>query len=188
MDDDVTRRITTLLQGIQGGNKGDEARLFEEVYDVLRRQAHGAWRERAEHTLQPTALVHEAYLRLVKSGELERAVNRRHFFFAASRAMKQILIEHARGRLALKKGGHRQRVPLDETLDLLEKSHGTELLDLQEALSELNSLDRRQCNIVELRLFAGLEFDDIARQLELSKSTIEKEFRAARAWLNLRLS
>ena len=156
-------------------------RLSELVHDELRRVAGGLMRrERADHTLQPTALVHEAYLRLVD----ETAVaweNRAHFFGVAARAMRQILIEHARRRGAAKRGGGWQRLTLDGLQ--IAAASDVEVLELEEALQQLEKMDERMARVVELRLFGGLKVDEVARVLGISRRTVYVDWRVARLWL-----
>jgi len=182
------RDITTLLNAIRSGDEQARHALFNHVYDdlvdIARRQMRA---ERGGHTLQTTALVHEAYLKLNKGNVLESIENRRHFYASVMCVMRQLLIEHARARQAKKRSGDGSRVLLDAVLDELEYVHQVDYLDLDDALVELSRLDERQCRIVELRFLGGLEVAEVALQLGVSKSTVEKDFRSARAWLNARL-
>jgi len=168
------------------GDPGAAERLLPLVYAELRGLAGGIFRgQRADQTLQPTALVHEAFLRLVDQENL--SVNdRAHFRSLAAQAMRQILTDHARRRRARKRGGDRERSTLVEP-PTPEGGEGLDLLALDEVLAKLERLDARQHRIVELRFFAGLEMEEIALVLDTSKSTVEREWRAARAWLGARL-
>jgi RNA polymerase sigma factor (TIGR02999 family) len=155
------------------------------VYDKLHRIAHGMMpRERSDHTLQPTALVHEAYFKLF-TGKPLQAPNRAYFFGAAANAMRQVLIDYARKVAARPEG---KRVPLlDGLLDTIKATHGSDMLDLNVALEELRQMHARQWEIVTLRFFGGLQWSEIATCLNVSMSTVEKDWQAARAWLYRRL-
>lgn len=174
--------LTQLLSRIQDGDEAASARVFELVYDELRRRADVQMRgERPGHTIQATALVHEAYLRLVGDTDPEWQ-NRAHFFSAAATAMRRILIDYARRRGARKRGGDAQRVPWDEVADLSEERLA-EGLAIHEALEKLETLDPRKARIVELRFFAGLGIDQVAEVLDLSVRTVKREWQFIRAWL-----
>jgi RNA polymerase sigma factor (TIGR02999 family) len=155
------------------------------VYDELRALAESYLRrERPDHTLQATALVHEAYMRLVKQEEVEWQ-NRAHFFAVAAQAIRRILVDHARGHQSGKRGGDRKRVRLDEDLTVPEPD--LDLLALDEALQELAHLHERQARIVELRFFGGLSLKEVAEYLGLSPRTIDGDWHMARAWLRCKL-
>ncbi len=141
--------------------------------------------ERAGATLQPTVLVHEAYLKLFERTSAGWN-DREHFFAVAAKAMRQILVDRARARARLKRGGERERVTLDERVASSSDAE-VDVLDLDELLSELAAQDERAARVVELRFFAGLEMEEVARALSISLSTAEREWRAARAWLGSRL-
>ncbi|MEQ8765043.1 MAG: ECF-type sigma factor [Planctomycetota bacterium] len=177
---DMTRLLTRAARG------HDEAvhELLPHVYGELRAVAARHLRRRVDASLEPTALVHEAYVRLF-DGETSWS-DRHHFFALAARVMRDLLTDRARRRAALKRGGAHDRV----TLQGLPGTDGVavDLIDLDEALGELERLDPRQHRIVELRYFGGLEMVDIASLLEISKSTVEREWRIARAWLGQRLA
>lgn len=180
-----TGPATVLIQRAGAGDRAAAEELLRVVYGELRELAASALsRERAGHTLQPTALVHEAWLRL--AGPDAGWNGRGHFFGAAARAMRQVLVDHARARNAAKRGGGRAAVELDEAL-LAWESRALDLLALDEALAELARVDERAVRIVELRFFAGLEMDEVARALELSLPTVERGWRMARLWLRARL-
>ncbi len=156
-----------------------------EVYDELRRIAQKAMNnERPGHTLQATALVNEVYLRLDASDR--RWNSRAHFFAAAAEAIRRILIDHARSRGAAKRGGALGRVPMDDSLAIA-GAGDIDLLDLDEALKDLNDMDPRMARVVELRFFGGLDVAEVADVLGFSKRTIENDWTAARAWLRSRL-
>lgn len=182
--DDLTR----LLAEVQDGQKGATDRLFEAVYQELREMARGRMRnEPAGHTLQPTALVHEAYLRLLQSpGSWQ---NRWHFFAAAAESMRRILIERARRVQRLKRGGGQERADADE-LERVAMPEGLstdEILVLDSALGELEATDPRKAEVVKLRFFAGLSIEEMADVLQVSASTVKNDWTFARAWLHRRL-
>jgi len=152
------------------------------VYKELRKLAHHYLRqERSDHTLQSTALVHEAYMRLAGQNPPEWQ-NRAHFFGIAAHIMRQILVEHARGRAAAKRGGGATRLALDESLAGT-KSADVDLIALDKALDNLTKLDVQQSRIVELRYFAGLTIEDTSEVLGISPATVKREWVTARAWL-----
>jgi RNA polymerase sigma factor (TIGR02999 family) len=152
------------------------------VYDELRRLAHHYLRrERSDHTLQSTALVHEAYVRLAGQNPPEWQ-NRAHFFGIAARIMRQILVEHARGRAADKRGGDPVRIELDES-QALAQAHDVDVIALDKALRKLSELDMQQGRIVELRFFAGLTIEDTSEVLGISPATVKRDWTTARAWL-----
>ena len=185
MDPALRGEVTQLLAGLgQGGAERDDAlnRLFGVVYAELRGLAAGLMRrERAGHTLQPTALVHEAYLRLV-GGDAIAWENRAHFFGVAATAMRRILVEHARRRAASKRGGRWQRVTLDEGIEG-GASMDLEILDLNRLLGRLGEMDGRMERVVELRVFCGMEMAEIAHILGVSERTVHNDWRVARMWL-----
>jgi RNA polymerase sigma factor (TIGR02999 family) len=171
-----------MLRAVERGEPGSAEQLFLLVYDELRRLA-GAYldHERLGHTLQPTALVHEAWMRLVDAETVEWQ-GRAHFLGIAARAMRQILVEHARGKQRLKRGGGWRRVELEPGLARAAEE-GPDLVALDRALERLAALSERQARIVELRFFGGLPVESVAYLLEVSKRTVEREWRFARAWL-----
>jgi len=153
------------------------------VYDELRRLAqHYLRRERADHTLQSTALVHEAYVRLVGQ-DSPPWQSRAHFFGIAARLMRQILVEHARAHHAAKRGGHHPFKLTLEDAAALPQAADVDLVALDDALRKLSAQDPRQGRIVELRFFAGLTIEDAAEVLEISRATVAREWTIARAWL-----
>jgi RNA polymerase sigma factor (TIGR02999 family) len=174
--------VTTLLRAWAQGDEAAGEALFPILYGELRRQA-GRYmrRERRSHTLQPSGLVHEAYLRLAGSPDLDWH-DRAHFFAIAARVMRQVLVDHARRRKAAKREGC--HVALD---DADAPAAPLELLDLESALKELVELDPRQARVVELRFFGGLDVDETADVLGLSPRTVKREWQTARAWLQHRL-
>lgn len=177
------RNVTDILQTSMPGDARVTDELFPLVYDELRRLAlQKLAADRPGQTLQPTELVHEAYLRLVEDPDL-RWENRAHFFAAAARVMRQILVDRARRRQALKRGGKRLRVNLEE-VDLASSEPPAELiLGLHEALERLERVDPRQARVVLLRYFAGLTIEETARSLGLSEATVSDEWKFAAAWL-----
>lgn len=183
--DEPHEEITLLLQEIAAGSEAAKEKLIALVYDQLHRMAGRLmpW-ERSNHTLQPTALVHEAYFKLFVGKPLQ-APNRAYFFGAAANAMRQVLIDYAHKIAARPEG---KRVPfLDGLLDTIKSTHGTDILDLNNALEELKSMHARQWGVVTLRFYGGLQWAEIATYLDVSASTVEKDWQAARAWLYRRL-
>jgi RNA polymerase sigma-70 factor, ECF subfamily len=179
--------ITSLLIDIREGKPGAEARLISEIYDDLRRVARRQMRhERPDHTLQPTALVHEAYCRLVRDGPMDWQ-NRAHFFATAAKAMRHILVDHARSRIADKRGGLQRQVTLEDH-NLRIELPGIDVLALDEALRKLAAFDERKCRIIELHFFGGLSFEEIAHVLQLSVRTVKGDWAFTRAWLKSELA
>ena len=178
-----TRSVTALLQAWHRGDVQARDRLMQVVYAELRRRAAAYLRrEPADHTLQPTALIHEAYLRLI---DQDRVVwqNRAHFFAVAAQMMRRILVDHARGHGRRKRSGAALRVTLDERIAAVDPHSGDNLLQIDQALAELMALDPRQGQIVELRYFGGLTETEVAAVLGLSRTTVTREWQTARAWL-----
>ncbi len=179
--------ITALLAQLSAGNRAAEDQLIPQVYGELRRlAARYMRRERGNHTLQPTALVNEAYTLLVQQTQVPWQ-SRAHFFATASQLMRNILVDHARRRLAAKRGGAQQQITLDEAL-LLSKDRTIDVLVLHEALEHLTQLDPRHARVVELHFFGGLNFDEIAEVLGISERTVKRDWSMARAWLKGELS
>jgi RNA polymerase sigma factor (TIGR02999 family) len=179
--------VTRLLGEIRGGSAGARDRLVGLIYEELRRMASGLVGRDARGSLPPTALVHEAFLRLEAGDVLGHAPNRRYLFAAAAQAMRRALVDHARARRAAKRGAGRQRVPLDDVLDDFERQH-LDVLALDEALDALHAADERQWLVVVLRFFGGLSVEEVAEALEVSVSSVEGDFRLARAWLRRHLA
>jgi RNA polymerase sigma-70 factor, ECF subfamily len=175
---------TRLLAKASTGDPDAVSALFSIVYDELRRAAASALRrERPNHTLQPTALVHETYLRLADEPGVWWE-NRAHFLAIASTAMRRILVEHARGRNAQKRGRGQPRLSLDDVDPAAPDTVGTlDLVVLDDALARLTNLDPRQARIVELRFFGGLTVDETATVIDASPRTVKREWQIARAWL-----
>lgn len=164
------------------------ARLMPIVYDELRRLAAGYLRrERPGQTIQATALVHEAYLRLVTE-QAHQWKNRTHFLAVAALSMRQILVQRARRRHAAKRGGDPERIALDDRLLASPHSPSLDVLALDEALDRLGALDARQARIVELRYFGGLTVEEIADELDISPATVKRHWTIARAWLKRELA
>jgi len=179
---DSSNQVTQLLIRWRGGDREALEALMPLVYDELRRLAHHYLRqERNDHTLQSTALVHEAYLRLAGQNPPEWQ-NRAHFFGIAAHLMRQILVEYARGRGAAKRGGSACRLTLDEGL-ALSTELSVDVVALDRALKELCALDEQQSRIVELRFFAGLTIEDTSNVLGISPATVKRDWVTARAWL-----
>ena len=178
--------VSSLLDDWSRGDRAALDRLLPLVYRELRgvaaRQLH---RERNGRTLQPTALVHEAYLRLVEQRDVDWQ-SRAHFFGVAAQVMRRILVDHARRQAARKRGDNLQRVPLEDVID---SSSTTEMpvIGLDEALTRLEHVDRGLARIVELRAFGGLTIDEAAHVLRVSPSTVKRDWRTAKAWLTREL-
>ena len=175
--------VTLLLAELANGKKDAADQLLPLVYDELRRVARRHLRhERIGHTLQPTALVHEAYLKLVNQRDVTWR-GRAHFIGVASRIMRRILVDHARKRLREKRGGGQENLPLNENLVGLSDRESEELIALDAAPTGLRSLDDRQSRIVEMRYFGGLTNEETAEVLGISARTVKREWAMARAWL-----
>ena len=175
--------VTRLLNAASGGDTPAADDLLPLVYDELRQLARSRMsRETPGQTLQPTALVHEAYLRLVGNGDVHWN-SRGHFFGAAARAMRRILVDRARRKQAAKRGGGQDRLPLESIDAVVTEPAPATMLALDAALRKLEERDPRKSRIVMLRYFAGLTIDQTARALSLAPTTIKDEWRFARAWL-----
>ena len=183
---DAPSDVTELLIAAQGGSPDAVSRLMPVVYEELRGLAAGYLRsERADHTLQTTGLVHEAYLKLVDQKRTTWK-NRSHFFGIAAQAMRRILVDHARRRLAAKRDGGRPVTLDDEVAGI--PGDTDEVLAVDEALERLAALDPRQSLIVELRYFAGLSVEETAEALEISPATVKRDWTSAKAWLQRELA
>ena len=193
MTGDPKKRVKGVISGLNGAGEVDRAtaeELFPVVYEELRRLAKGYMsRETPGHTLQPTALVHEAYLKLVDQTRADWK-GKTHFYAVGAKVMRRLLVDHARERGALKRGAGWQSVTLSGALDPLggEVLNPEQLLDLNAALEELGELDEREAKVVTLRFFGGLTMEQVAEALGVSKRTVENDWRHAQAWLRLRLS
>ena len=188
--DSGERNVTDLLVEWRRGDHAALDRLIPIVYGELRRVASARLRSEGSHTLQTTALVHEAYLRLV---DLDRMTlqNRTHFFAMAARLMREIVVDHARRRHALKRGGDLTVLGMDDVDDGFDagaENKVVEVLALDQALTELASFDERAGRVVELRFFAGLSIAETAEALDVSPATVERDWTVAKAWLLQRLA
>jgi RNA polymerase sigma-70 factor (ECF subfamily) len=178
-----TGEITRLLGELRSGNRAAESRLLEVVYPELRRIAARYLRgEASGHTLQPTALVNEAYLQL--AGQMDKNwQNRNHFFAVAAQLMRRILVDYARSRKAAKREGGRQRLELTDVLAVSD-DRLDEILSIDEALGRLAELDPRKCRVVELRFFGGLSEEEVADVLNVAPRTVRRDWNFAKAWLH----
>lgn len=181
------QELSQLLQAWSNGDQTALDRLMPIVYEELRQMArHYMGRQNPGHTLQTTALIHEAYLRLVNQKEA-RWQNRAHFFGVAAKAMRHILVDYARTRQAAKRGGEARRVSLDEAA-VVAVDRAEELVALDLALQNLAAVDQRKCQVVELRYFGGLSVEETAEVLKVSEETVMRDWRLARTWLLRELS
>jgi len=182
MNEGASSEITQILHDWNSGDESAHERLLPFVYDELKRSARRLMlRERANHTLQPTALVHEAFLRLEKQSGIDWQ-NRGHFYATASRLMRQILIDHARQRAAAKRGNSAIHFSVED-LQLPAEERAVSILKLDEALNRLAQLDPKQERIVEMRYFGGMSNGEIAEALDISVRTVVREWQSARIWL-----
>jgi RNA polymerase sigma factor (TIGR02999 family) len=175
--------LTVILGRARAGDERARDELVALVYDELRRVAARLMRrERRDHTLSPTAVVHEAVIRLLGDAVFDKAADRSCLFASAARAMREVLIDHARRRSAGRRGGGRRRVPLDSVADYFEE-HGLDVVAVHEALDRLAELNGRQSQVMTLRYFGGLTVPEVAASLGVSVVTVERDWRLARAWL-----
>jgi RNA polymerase sigma factor (TIGR02999 family) len=195
MSDAASIRTTQLIERAAGGDGPATDELLAVVYDELRRMAQAQMgREQPGQTLQPTALVHEAYLRLLGGGNGGGGGDvqwnsRGHFFGAAAQAMRRILVERARARGRQKRGGARERIELDPELDAMSNEPDTEtMIDIDDVLKKLESFDKQKAMIVMLRYFAGLSLEQTAAALEVTLATVRAEWAYARAWMHREMS
>jgi RNA polymerase sigma factor (TIGR02999 family) len=188
MSNDAPNDVTRLLAQLADGDQAVLDDLLPRIYTELRGLASNylSREHRKNHTLQPTALVHEAYLRLVDQ-KAARWEGRSHFFGAAANIMRQILVDHARRHNAEKRGGEFEKMQLAESIVIASKEKSFELLALDEALQELATLDSQKTKIVELRYFGGLSVEETAEVLGVSEITVKRHWRVAKAWLYDRL-
>ena len=178
----ATKDVTRLLEQLRAGDRNAVADLVPLLYDELRQLASNYLRrERPGHTLQATALVHEAYLRLVDQKDVGWQ-NRSHFFGVAAQQMRRILVDHARNRHAVKRGGPAPKVALDEAV-IVSDHEAEDVLQLNELLSRLGDLDEQQARVVELRVFGGLTVEEAAEALGVSPATVKRDWAMAKAWL-----
>ena len=176
--------VTTLLDRLRSGDDSASGRLYEMVQAELHSRARKLMGAAGPHTLQPTALVHEAWMRIERSGS--SAGDREHFLAVASRAMRSVLIDHARAKQAAKRDGG-ERVLLDDALDVFAE-RVPDVLELNDELERLAEADPRSARVVELRFFGGLSIEDAASVLGVGHATVERDWRFARAWLSSRLT
>jgi RNA polymerase sigma factor (TIGR02999 family) len=182
-EDEPPPEITQLLANWSAGQAEGAARLMPAVYQELRRLARQyLQRERGDHTLQPTALVHEAYLRLANQKDAHWQ-NRAQFFAVAGHLMRRILVDHARAHLAEKRGGHAEKIELDEAA-LPPEERAANLVALDDALTELAVVDARKSRVVELRFFGGLTVEETAEAMGLNSATVRRDWTFAKAWLH----
>lgn len=188
MDETLKRgEITEMLKACSGGNREAMNKLVPLVYQELRRQAHRYLnRERSNHTLQTTALVHEAYLRLIEYHSIDWQ-NRAHFFGMAANMMRRILVNYAVSQNRLKRGGSGENLPLEEALTVVAKDRNIDVLALDKALNKLELLDERQAQIVEFRFFSGLSIEETAEVLQISPATVKRDWNMAKSWLRSEL-
>lgn len=179
--------ITQLLLAASAGNREASDELLPAIYDELKRRAAALMRrEREDHTLQPTALVHDAFLQLIEVQSVDWK-SRAHFFAVASQLMRRILVDHARARMADKRGGGRTLVPIDEEPGL-SVTRDTDVLAIDEALRKLAALNPRHAEIVSMRFFGGLSVQEVAAVLDTPKRTLEAEWTLIKAWLRRALT
>ena len=187
MTADMSHEVTRLLHDWQGGDRAALERLTPLVYEELRRLAsHYLRGERKDHTLQGTALVHEAFIRLVGQSGLELQ-SRAHFFGVASHLMRQILVDHARKHAAAKRGGGEQHLPIEEAA-IFSPQRAANLISLDDALEELAKFDPRKSRIIEMRYFGGLQIEEIGELEGVAVATVRRQMRTAEAWLRKEMS
>ena len=180
------QEVTGLLTRWSQGDGAALAELTPLVYEELRRLAHHFMEgQRTDHTLQTTALINEAYLRLADQAN-PHWQNRAHFFAVAARAMRQIVVDYARSQQSQKRGGGLLRIELDEAA-IVSPAESKEIVDLHEALERLATLDSRKAQVVELKYFGGLNYDEMAEVLKISRVTVRRDWDFARAWLHMEL-
>ena len=183
-----SEQITVLLQEWSGGKREALDELLPLVYDELHKQARRYLRrERQDHTLQTTALIHEAYLKLIDQRNVDWQ-NRTHFFAIAAQMMRRILVDHARTKHRDKRGGDDIKLPLDEAILVVVNEKNVDLIALDEALNRLAKIDEQQVQIVELRYFSGLSLEETAEALKISRATVARDWAIAKAWLHRELT
>ena len=183
-----SQEISRILQQWSDGGKEASEKLMPLVYEELRRQASRYMRrERIGHTLQATALIHEAYLKLIDQRDVNWQ-NRAHFFGVAAQVMKRILVDYAKARHREKRGGEAENLPLDEARFVISDGKSVDLIALDEALTRFAEFDPQQAKIVELKYFAGMKIEEIAEALRLSPATVKREWNSAKAWLHSEIS
>ena len=182
-----SNQVTQLLLDWSRGDHAALNELMPLVYQELRKLAGGYLRsERPDHTLQPTALIHEAYLRMV-GHDMPQWQSRAHFFGVAARLMRQILVDHARTRHAAKRGGEQQKISLDDAPQVFAQTDAAELVALDDALTKLSAFDERRSRILEMRSFGGMSVEETAAALGVSDTTVKREMRLAQAWIRREL-
>lgn len=188
MNNETSSEITGMLIELTEGNQEVVDRILPYIYDELRRLA-GSYlrRERPDHTLQPTALVHEAYMKLIDQKKV-RWQNRAHFFGIAAQVMRRLLMDHARKHLANKRGGDAEILPLEEEILVVSHDKSAELLALDDALERLSEMDPQKARVVELRYFGGLSIEETAEVIGVSVPTVNRHWKMAKAWLYSELS
>ena len=188
MSQDNGDSITEMLIELTDGNKEVVNHILPHIYDELRRLASSYLRkERSNHTLQPTALVHEAYMKLIDQNRVKWQ-NRAHFFGIAAQVMRRILMDHARKHQAEKRGGEFEKLPIEEEILIVSHDKSAELIALDDALEELAKLDPDKAKIVELRYFGGLSIEETAEVMGVSVPTINRHWKMAKAWLFSQIS
>lgn len=187
MADSPVSDVTGLLRAWTGGDRGALDSLMPIVYGELRRIAHRHMlRERSDHTLEPTALVNEAYVRLVDIRQVQWH-DRAHFFAVSAEIMRRVLVDHARSRTYLKRGGGTQQIPLHQHIGV-NSTLQAELLDLDDALNALAKFDARKAQIAQLRFFGGLNVDETAAVIGVSPETVHRDWRISKSWLARQIS
>jgi RNA polymerase sigma factor (TIGR02999 family) len=182
-----SNQVTRLLLDWSRGDRDALDQLMPLVYQELRKLAGSYLKsERPDHTLQPTALIHEAYLRMI-GNDMPEWQSRAHFFGVAARLMRQILVEHARTRHAIKRGGDQQKISLDDAPQVFAQGEAAELLALDYALTKLATFDDRRSRILEMRAFGGMSVEETAAAIGVSERTIKREMRLAQAWIRREL-
>ena len=188
MSQDEVQNITRLLLAWNEGDREALDKLMPLVYEELHRQAaRFLRRERPDHTLQTTGLIHEAYLKLIDQREVNWE-SRTHFFAIAANLMRRILVDYARSKNRAKRGGDALKLPLEEAALIAGKEKGVDLIALDEVLTRLEKIDKRQAQIVELRYFGDLTLEETAKALKISRTTVADDWAMARAWLHRELT
>lgn len=188
MSQQAPSEITQMLIELTDGNQEVVNHILPHIYDELKRLASSYLRrERSDHTLQPTALVHEAYMKLVDQKRVQWQ-NRAHFFGIAAQVMRRILMDHARKHQADKRGGEAEKLPIEEEILVVSHDRSAELVALDDALHTLASMDEQKAKIVELRYFGGLSIEETAEVMGVSVPTINRQWRMAKAWLYSQLA
>lgn len=187
-DKQSSHEITRMLREWSGGNREVFDELLPLVYNELHKQAaRYLRRERQDHTLQPTALINEAYLKLIDQRDVNWE-NRTHFFAIAAQAMRRILVDHARTKHREKRGGDEANLPLEEAITVVVDEKNIDLIALDGALTRLEMKDKQQTRIVELRYFSGLSLEEAAEALNISRTTAARDWAMAKAWLHRELT